>query len=163
MFALKEVCSIPVKFLPCLQHFPSAFWLIWDIVQRACKITICLSSVIIFIIMHCCSSSSSAYVSSSPGHMANHRDIIFGKCIYEYDAHQILGQWDVYFKNGSIFNFLTLLSFLSEVTFRGRPNLCTLLYLSTVNTSPNTFRSQTYIQNLAALSVFDDKFNKFGS
>ena len=31
------------------------------------------------------------------------------------DAHQILGQCDLYFRNDSIFDFLTFLSIISEV------------------------------------------------
>ena len=76
------------------------------------------------IVVHWHSASPSVNLSSFPGHMANHRDIIFGKYMYLYhiDTHQIFGQCDLYFRNGSIFYLVTLLLIISEVMFKGRPN-----------------------------------------
>ena len=49
---------------------------------------------------------------SSPGHMLDHRNFIF--CIFcthaPGNAHEILGQYDLYFINGSHFSFFTTIA-----------------------------------------------------
>ena len=105
---------------------------------------------------HHCSTSSLVYVNSPSGHMANHRDIMFGKymCLCVILMYiKILDQCDLYFRNDNIFYFYTFVNYTRSNVQR-KAKFCTLLYLCSLHISPNTFESLTFIQNLAVISVF---------
>ena len=86
-------------------------------------------------------------------------DIICGRYIYLYviDTHQLLDQCDLYFRNGSIFDFSYFFNYIRSDVQR-KVNFGPLLYLSTVHILTNTLGSLTCIKKLAAISVFHAKF-----
>ena len=94
------------------------------------------------ILYHCCDSVLTlAYVSGPLGHVTNdkrnHTWQIYVpiSCI---NTHQMLGQCDLYFRNG---RFLKKFSHFCQIRshVQNKAKFCTLLYLSTVHISLNTF------------------------